>query len=228
MGLLSFHSSPLPRRYQWNTQNLAPGSAMVWPATELLLEQTLPGLPFASWFLSLPEDTSAVHGMRCRVLLLLEPWSWHRGNTTAQASSRPFAPHTSARWEGQMICRDRPSPSSSSPVKQPMDIGEYALEGNAAWITIWNVQFLTYFLCMHLVLWFLSSHFSISIHQKNLGQLSQNSIHCTPTAVWTVLLAFLWSVEMLADMELPPSQSRKVQAKQWNPHLWFSFFNKYK
>lgn len=95
-----------------------------------------------------------------------------------------------------------------------MDIGEYALEGNAAWITIWNVQFLTYFLCMHLVLWFLSSHFSISIHQKNLGQLSQNSIHCTPTAVWTVLLAFLWSVEMLADMELPPSQSRKVQAKQ--------------
>lgn len=152
--------------------------------------------------------------MRCRVLLFLEPRGWHRGNTTAQASSRPFSPHTPARWEGQMICRDRSSPSSSCPVKQPMDIGEYALEGNAAWITIWHVQFLTYFLCMHLVLWFLSSHFSISIHQKNLGQLSQNSIHCTPTVVWTVLLAFLWSVEMLADMELPPNQSRKVQAKQ--------------
>ena len=99
-------------------------------------------------------------------------------------------------------------------MKQAVDLEEYALEGNAAWITIWHVQFLTYFLRMHLVLWFLSSHFSITDRQENLGQLSQNNIHCMPAAAWTVLLAFLRSVEMLADMELLPDQSQKVQAKQ--------------
>lgn len=43
-------------------------------------------LPFASWFLSLLKDTSAVHHLLGRVLLLFEPWGWHRGSTTSLLS----------------------------------------------------------------------------------------------------------------------------------------------
>lgn len=150
------------------------------------------------------------------------------GNTTARTSPHPFAPHTSARWEEEMVYRHPSSPSSSWPMKQAVDLAACSLEGNAAWITIWHVRFLTYFVHMHLVLWFLSSHFSIPVWQKNLGQLWQNNIQCAPAAMRTVLLVFLRSVEMLADMELLPNQSQKVQAKQWNPHLLSSFVNKYK
>lgn len=139
--------------------------------------EPLSGLLFASWFLSSLKDTSTVHHLLGRVLLF-EPWGWHRGSTTSLLS--PIHSFT--------ICRDHSSPSPSCPLKQPADLEEYALEGNAAWITVWHVWFLTYFLCMHLVLWFLSSHFAIPVPQNNLGQLSQNSIHCVPAAAWT----FCW------------------------------------
>lgn len=168
--------------------------------------EPFPGLPFASWFFFLLKDTSVgSFSSQSR-------GAGMGGNTTAWASPHPFTPHTSARWEEQMICRDYSSPSPSCPVKRAVDLEEYALKGNAAWITSWHVRFLTYFLCMHLVLWFLSSHFSIAVQQENLGQLSQNNSHCVPAATWTVLLVFLRSVEMLADVELLPSQSWKVQA----------------
>lgn len=65
------------------------------------------------------------------------------GNATAQTFVHPFAPHTSVRWEEQKICRDHSFPSHSCPMKQAVDLEEYALEVNAAWITTWYVWFLT-------------------------------------------------------------------------------------
>lgn len=112
-------------------------------------------------------------------------------------------------------------------MKQAVDLEGCAPEGNETWVTIWHVLFLTYFLGLHLNLWFSSSHFSISVQQKNLGQLSQQSILFTPPAAWTVLLTFLWTGEILEDMELLLDQSKEVQGKKRNPHLWFSFVNKH-
>lgn len=112
-------------------------------------------------------------------------------------------------------------------MKQAVDLEGCAPEGNETWVTIWHVLFLTYFLGLHLNLWFSSSHFSISVQQKNLGQLSQQSILFAPPAAWTVLLTFLWTGEILEDMELLLDQSKEVQGKKRNPHLWFSFVNKH-
>lgn len=83
--------------------------------------------------------------------------------------------------------------------------GECSLDHNLVWV-IPNLIF-----CAHLVLWFLSSHFSITARQENLGQLSQNNIHCALTATWTVLLAFLRSVEMLATLIFSLIKARKCK-----------------
>lgn len=168
MGLFSFHNSPLPRHCQWDPQNLSRGSAMA--QLHHCWSRATARAAISFWIFLLARRhlhrsspvmqgsfSTYVHGAGTGV------------NVTARVSLHPFAPHSSARWEEQMICRACSSPSSSCPVKQAVDLEEYALEGNAAWITIWHVWFLTYFLRMHLVLWFLSSHFSITVWQENLG-----------------------------------------------------------
>lgn len=120
-----------------------------------------------------------------------------------------------------------PSLLCSCLTKQVVDLEGCAFEGNATWVTIWQIHFLTFFLGPHLSLWFSSSHFSISVQQKNLGQFSQQCILFTLPVAWTILLTFLWTGEILADMELLLDQSKEVQGKKRNPQLRFSFVNKH-
>lgn len=70
-----------------------------------------------------------------------------------------FLPTHLYKGKKKVICSPLPC---SCPMKEAVDLERYALEGNAVWITIWHVWFLTYFFFfLHLALWFSSSHFSI-------------------------------------------------------------------
>lgn len=136
-----------------------------------------------------------------------------------------FLPTHLYKGKKKVICSPLPC---SCPMKEAVDLERYALEGNAVWITIWHVWFLTYF--FFFCTWpcgFPAHIFQFRVWQKNLRQLSENSILCAPAAAWTVLLMFLRSGEILADVELLPDQSKQVQGKKRNPHLWFSFVNKH-
>lgn len=84
------------------------------------------------------KETSAVHHLWCRILLLLQLWGWCR----SPLSLPPFSPHTSVQGEeeGHLL-----SSAMFLPHEGSCEFRRYALEGNAVWITIWHVWFLTYF-----------------------------------------------------------------------------------
>lgn len=82
-------------------------------------------------FSSLLRDSSAVHHMWC---LPSASQSHDKGmwvNTTALGKTDNLQ-----RWIFSILFLS---------IKQSVELEEYALEGSAAWFTIWHVQFLTYF-----------------------------------------------------------------------------------
>lgn len=61
-----------------------------------------------------------------------------------------FLPTHLYKGKKKVICSPLPC---SCPMKEAVDLERYALEGNAVWITIWHVWFLTYFFFFFFCTW---------------------------------------------------------------------------
>lgn len=187
-----------------NTPSCCPAAAAAEPH---------PGLLFASWFSSLLKDSSAVHHVWCRALCLPEPWHCH------------MEPHHSPRKNRQspemVLLHHLPLHETSCGTGRICPWGESSLIHNLA-CTVPNLLF---FSCAPGLVVSQLSFFNHCLTGESEAIITEwLSLHACCHVDGS---AFLWSVQMLAITKILPSQSQKVQAKQWNPHLRFSFVNKY-